>query len=259
MPASKATIPCRRPHHQPSPPSISLRPANPNTTFCSHKSKKIGLKTSKRYPRRPGVHPPRKPPRPPATTTPQKIAPKNSKNTLETFTNDPVQFTSRTIFFRSSEIHNTMFKRQRTPEEHPTRPSPYAPSEKTDIKVGLAFRISNIPSHITSYQLFQFLDRLPRDLSRNDGQSNVLGWSFAPAATSADSGLYSTATVTFKTAPTIFQFPWTSRFVSVIDDSQTAIVDKHFYGLTPLSCSWQQATVEYGSPQPTQALETWSR
>lgn len=141
-----------------------------------------------------------------------------------------------------------MFKRQRTPEENPTRrPSPYVPSEKIHTGVELAFRISNIPNHITIYQFFQLLDSLPRDLSRNDGQSNVLGWSFAPAAASADSGLYSTATVTFKTAPTIFQFQWPSRFFTLIEHQQPAIVDKHFYGLTPLSGSGEQTTVEYVS------------
>lgn len=150
-----------------------------------------------------------------------------------------------------------MSKRQRTPEEPQTRPSPYVPSEKYHTRVGQAFRISNIPSDITSEQFFQILDSLPRDSSSNDGQSNVLGWSFAPAAACADSGLHNTATVTFKSVPTIFQFVCLSRFVSLVEHLQPAIADKQFYGLTPLSDSGQQTTVEYISPQPSVSI--WSR
>ncbi|KAL0631516.1 hypothetical protein Q9L58_009624, partial [Maublancomyces gigas] len=136
-----------------------------------------------------------------------------------------------------------MSKRQRTPEEPQTRPSPYVPSEKYHTRVGQAFRISNIPSDITMDQFFQILGSLPSDSSSNDGQSNVLGWSFAPAAACADSGLHSTATVTFKSVPTIFQFECLSRSVSLVEHLQSAIVDKHFYGL-PLSDSGQQTTVD---------------
>lgn len=89
-------------------------------------------------------------------------------------------------------------------------------------------------------QYFQILDNLNGDSSSNGGESNVLGWSFAPAAATADSGLHSTITVTFRSAPAIFQFEGPSRRVHYPEH----VIDKCFYGLTPLSGSGQHTTVE---------------
>lgn len=115
---------------------------------------------------------------------------------------------------------------------------------------GLAFRISNIPSRITSAEFVHILDRLPHDGSvgagiGDGGQQNILGWSFAPAAASADTATYRTATVTFKSIPTLFQSSETSTGIDLARDTH-CIVDKHFHGLTPLNFP-VQPTVEYGS------------
>lgn len=106
---------------------------------------------------------------------------------------------------------------------------------------GLAFRISNISRDITPdlfLESLQFLDNKPHV----DGGGNLLGWSFAPSAASADAELYRTATVTFKSVPPQFQLP--SNFVDLIPNAPPVIIDKDFYGLTPLY-SPMQPTVEY--------------
>lgn len=167
----------------------------------------------------------------------------------------------------SSAIHaftNTMPKRKQQSEQgttHPKRvttsigqPSSHVQSATNDTTAtrtkatGLAFRISCIPSRITGDQLLQILEGLPYSSSLGGdligaGQHNVLGWSFAPSAASADSERYRTATVTFKSAPSEFQFPGTSNCIDLIPNSPSVIVDKHFYGLTPLN-SPEQPTVE---------------
>lgn len=112
----------------------------------------------------------------------------------------------------------------------------------------LAFRISNIPRQITSAEFVHVLDQLPHHGSSgaglvDGGQQNILGWSFAPAAASADAGKYSTATVTFRSIPTLFQFPDTSSRIAIAEDVYCT-VDKHFHGLTPLNFP-VQPTVEY--------------
>lgn len=172
----------------------------------------------------------------------------------------PLQTTSiqsPTTFLNSSSQTITMFKRPQPFEEDRTRPkrratfvAPSSPhiqpegNDPTDRVKGFAFRISNIPSHITGDEFFRVLDRLPRETSSNDdGGSNVLGKSFVPAAASADSERYNTATVTFVSVPVIFKFTGTSCSIRLIDSH--IIVDKHFFGLTPLGVSGQQTTVEY--------------
>lgn len=102
---------------------------------------------------------------------------------------------------------------------------------------GLAFRISNIPNHVTEPQILDSLASLGGQL----GQQNVLGWSFAPSAASACAERYRTATVTFRSVP--IEFPTPSGFVDLIENTPPVIIDTHFYGLTPLS-SPAQPTVE---------------
>lgn len=102
---------------------------------------------------------------------------------------------------------------------------------------GLAFRISNIPKEIDGDQLLHLLNGLRLDISSSgklDNQ-NVLGWSLAPAAASADAAGYSTATVTFKSLPTEFQFAGLSRSIYLVPNAPPVNVDKHFYGFTPLA------------------------
>lgn len=108
-----------------------------------------------------------------------------------------------------------------------------------------AFRISNIPSFITGAELLQILEKLPRAGAAltDGGHQNVLGWSFAPSAASADEDKYRTATVTFKSVPTAFEFPETSSVIYLATNT-VVIVDRHFHGLTPLSFP-VQPTVEY--------------
>lgn len=81
------------------------------------------------------------------------------------------------------------------------------------------------------------------------GESNVLGWSFARSVASADAEKYRTITVTFKSIPDKFRFPETFNSVALIENSPLVIVDKHFYGLTPLNFA-EKPTVEYAYPGP---------
>lgn len=121
-----------------------------------------------------------------------------------------------------------------------TAPKP-ASDEMIPRSSGLAFRISNISCDITPdlfLESLHFLDNNPLA----DGRGNLLGWSFAPSAASADSERYRTATVTFKSVPPQFQLP--SNFVDLIPNAPPVIIDKDFYGLTPLY-SPLQPTVEY--------------
>lgn len=115
----------------------------------------------------------------------------------------------------------------------------------------MAFRISNIPSCITGDQFLQILEGLS-DASSGGGQRNVLGWSFAPSAASVDAQRYRTATVTFKSVPIEFQIPRTSDhlLVNLVPNTPPVIVDKHFYGLTPLNCA-EHLTVEYAFSGPS--------
>lgn len=138
-----------------------------------------------------------------------------------------------------SELDSGHRKRATTPINQPTRRS------------GLAFRISNIPSLITGVEFLHILDQLaPAGFVgaglTDVGHHNILGWSFAPAAASADADKYRTATVTFKSAPTAFEFSETSSVIDLATNTPV-VVDKHFHGLTPLSFP-VQPTVEYDWP-----------
>lgn len=116
----------------------------------------------------------------------------------------------------------------------------------------LAFRITNIPSSVTRDQFLESLDSLSHNGTLDGGGSrkNVLGCSFAPSAATADAGEFRTATVTFESIPTEFQFSGSFNHINLIADASPVIVDKHFYGLTPLNFPIRP-TVEY--VPPTQA------
>lgn len=63
------------------------------------------------------------------------------------------------------------------------------------------------------------------------GYQNLLAWSFAPSVASADSEKYKTATVTFQSVPAEFKYTGASKFADFVP---AAVIDKQFYGLTPL-------------------------
>lgn len=125
--------------------------------------------------------------------------------------------------------------------------SPPLPPSKSDteapmvMSAGLAFRISRIPSRITRDQFLRILHTLPYNTPSGEtvDQRNVLGWSFAPSASSAESGTYNTATVTFGSLPIGFRFRETSITLDIglIPNKLSIVVDKQFYGLTSLYSS----------------------
>lgn len=103
---------------------------------------------------------------------------------------------------------------------------------------GLAFRISNIPKEITGDKLRQILNHLNLDIASGDeigNNQNVLGLSLAVTAASADAARYLTATVTFKSLPTEFQFTGATSTLHLLPKYPPVKVDKHFYGFTPLA------------------------
>lgn len=110
---------------------------------------------------------------------------------------------------------------------------------------GLAFRISNIPISITEDQFLQIVGHLGADVPLDGGlpATNLLASSFAPSAASADSAQYRTATVTFKSVPAEFHYAGTSTSADFVPNAPAAVIDKHFYGLTPLY-SAEQPVVE---------------
>lgn len=151
---------------------------------------------------------------------------------------------------KSNDEDSEYQKRPRTEESQPP-PSPQLVA--TDAAAarpraaGFTLRISNIPSSITEENFLRALNELPYDTCSGDGaryQQNVLGWSFAPSAASADSEMSRTATVTLKSVPVSLQFK--SGFISIdlFGSVTPAIVDSHFYGLTPLNNSPEQPIVE---------------
>lgn len=114
---------------------------------------------------------------------------------------------------------------------------------------GLAFRISNIPCTMSKEQFLRIFNNLQLNTPRpfDLGGQNVLGWSFAPSAASIDAGRYMTATVTFRCLPIDFQFRGTSTSLAIFPCVTSMIIDKNFYGMTPLNTPINP-TVEYTSP-----------
>lgn len=127
---------------------------------------------------------------------------------------------------------------------------PNADSEATKIPpAGLAFRISRIPNSITRDQFLQILHSFHYNTLSGEtvgGQQNVLGWSYAPSAPTAESNSYKTATVTFASVPINFQFGGAPITLTIgpIPNQFSIVIDKHFYGLTTLYSS-EQPLVEY--------------
>lgn len=102
-----------------------------------------------------------------------------------------------------------------------------------------AFRIANIPSRISVGQFLEIVDRLHVNLPSggwlpDHGYQNLLGWSFAPSAASADAKKYRTATITFKSVPIELQDTGTPRIMNCIPNAPSAVIDKSSYGLTTL-------------------------
>lgn len=139
----------------------------------------------------------------------------------------------------------TDHRKQRTIPVGLSSPEIQLPGKSTTAReswpTGLAFRISNIPSCITQDQFLQIVGRLGLDVPLGVGlpapaYSNLLAWSFAPSAASADAEQYRTATVTFKSVPAEFQYAGTSTSADFVPNAPAAVIDKQFYGLTPLYC-----------------------
>lgn len=113
------------------------------------------------------------------------------------------------------------------------------------IIAGLAFRISRIPTRISKDQVLQILESLPCGTLTGDvtggGQHNVLAWSLAPSASSAESENYNTATVTLRSVPIGFPLHGAAVPLNIglipNELSINIVVDKNFYGLTPLHSS----------------------
>lgn len=113
---------------------------------------------------------------------------------------------------------------------------------------GFAVRITNISSDMNKDEFLRILNALPCSTSLSGGvgatcTQNVLGSSFAPSAASDDSEKYRTATVTFQSVPTEFLFPGSFHEIALVAHAPGVIVDKHFYGLTPLNFP-EQPTIE---------------
>lgn len=73
---------------------------------------------------------------------------------------------------------------------------------------------------------------------------NILLWSYAPSAISADREREYVATVTFREVPPVLRV---GGAIDLTDAYQSCsvVVDTHFFGLTPLSNPTGGATVEY--------------
>lgn len=114
---------------------------------------------------------------------------------------------------------------------------------------GLAVRIPNIPCTISKEQFLQLFNALQLNVSGlfDLGGQNMRGWSFAPSAASIDAGRYMTATITLRSLPIDFQFRGTSTSLAIFPSATSVIIDKHFYGMTPLNTP-RDLTVEYASP-----------
>lgn len=112
--------------------------------------------------------------------------------------------------------------------------------------VGFTWRISKIPGSVTEAEFLRTLNNLPCSPDVIDsGQNNVVRWSFAQAAASADTERFKTATVTFGTVPTQFQTTSNPMTIDLIGNAEPVTIDSHFHGLTPLNNPSGPPTVEY--------------
>lgn len=109
----------------------------------------------------------------------------------------------------------------------------------------LTVRISRIRGFDQVDKLLDMIHTFTGGGTQDGGRvGNILLWSYAPSAISADREREHVATVTFR------EFPPVLRVGGVIDltdayQSCSVVVDTHFFGLTPLSNPTGGATVEY--------------
>lgn len=102
----------------------------------------------------------------------------------------------------------------------------------------LTVRISNIPKRLGKGEFHDILRNVSDTLS-DTTQSNLLEWSYTPAAASTLSGRFNVATVTFHTAPALDQLE--AAFKGKIGlEANRLKVDQDFFGLTPLADPAQQ-------------------
>ncbi|PTB53172.1 hypothetical protein M431DRAFT_509509 [Trichoderma harzianum CBS 226.95] len=137
------------------------------------------------------------------------------------------------------------------------------------IRRSLTFRISNIPLEVTRDKLEDILTKLPKTTETGHGQSNLLRFSYSPAAGSMLAKRFAVATVTFAEAPDLGEL---EKFLKkTIGDRDTGvIVDLDFFGLTPLADPLQNTFVDiiavtglsghaFGSWQPKSKPDMWLR
>lgn len=113
------------------------------------------------------------------------------------------------------------------------------------VNTSLTFRVSNIPRQLTKERLGDILFGLTSKLEPSGitVESNVAGWSFAPAAASGLSERFSVATVTYRIPPSLSHLEKAIKSEIGIEASRLK-VDVDFFGLTPLADPGEDATVE---------------
>ncbi|OPB46269.1 ankyrin repeat protein [Trichoderma guizhouense] len=111
------------------------------------------------------------------------------------------------------------------------------------IRRSLTFRISNIPLEVARDKLEDILTRLPKTTETGHGQSNLLRFSYSPAAVSMLAKRFAVATVTFGEAPDLGEL---EKFLkkAIGDRDNGLIVDSDFFGLTPLADPLQNTLVD---------------
>ncbi|KAL7955267.1 hypothetical protein V8C34DRAFT_327435 [Trichoderma compactum] len=111
------------------------------------------------------------------------------------------------------------------------------------IRRSLTFRISNVPLEVTRDNLEDILTRLPKTTETRHGQSNLLRFSYSPAAVSMLATRFAVATVTFAEAPDLGEL---EKFLkqTIGDGANGLIVDLDFLGLTPLADPLQDTLVD---------------
>lgn len=111
------------------------------------------------------------------------------------------------------------------------------------IRRSLTFRIANIPLEVTRDKLEDILAKLPQTTETGHGQSNLLRFSYAPAAGSMSAKRFAVATVTFAEAPNLGELEKTLK-KAIGDGDNGLIVDLDFLGLTPLADRLQDTVVD---------------
>ncbi|KAF3073926.1 hypothetical protein CFAM422_003506 [Trichoderma lentiforme] len=111
------------------------------------------------------------------------------------------------------------------------------------IRRSLTFRISNIPLEVTRDKLEDILTKLPKATETGHDQSNLLRFSYSPAAVSMLAKRFAVATVTFAEAPELGEL---EKFLkkTIGDYNNGLIVDLDFFGLTPLADPLQDTLVD---------------